>query len=402
MTGAPAKSLRGRAGSPVVELSLTGARRLAIHAQRLDRARRATPVAIRETVEHLGYLQLDPTNVVARSQLLVLWSRLGRFAVADLDRLLWTDRSLFESISFILPTSDLPMHALWIRAARRGAGERARRINDWVRQNSRLRRHVLARLRKDGPLPVTAFEDRAVHAWGSSGWNDDRNVSQMLSFLVRRGEVAVAGRASGRRLWTLADGWLPKTKPLTPAAAARAATHRALAALGVATLADLRRYYALGRFVTAKALAGLERDGTIRRVEIVGLRGPYFALAAELSRAREAPAQTTLLSPFDNLIIDRARTEALFGLRYRMEIYVPKHLRERGFWAMPMLHGDRLIGTVDPRMDRTRARLEVLSLRFEPDAPRDRRTRRAVTDAIEDLAAFAGAREVSLVASSRR
>ena len=81
---------------------------------------------------------------------------------------------------------------------------------------------------------------------------------------------------------------------------------------------------------------------------------------------------------------------------------MPKHLRERGFWAMPMLHGDRLIGTVDPRMDRTRARLEVLSLRFEPDAPRDRRTRRAVTDAIEDLAAFAGAREVSLVASSRR
>jgi len=395
-------SAHPRARADVVRLSPAEARRLAIRAQRLDRARRATPAAILETVEHLGYLQIDPTNVVARNQLLVLWSRLGQFAVADLERLLWTDRSLFEAISFILPTSDLPMHALWIRAARRGEGARAHRINDWVRQNSRLRRHVLARLRKDGPLPVTAFEDRAVHSWSSPGWNDDRNVSQMLSFLARRGEVAIAGRASGRRLWRVADGWLPKAKPLTPAGAARAATRRALAALGVATLRELRRYYALGRFVTADALARGERDGAIRRVEIDGLAGPHFALAAELSRATAEPARTTLLSPFDNLIIDRARTEALFGFRYRMEIYVPKHLRQRGFWAMPILHGDRLIGTVDPRMDRANARLEVLSLLLDPGAPRDRATRRSVADAIDELAAFAGAREVSLVASFRR
>src|SRR5438093_7291913 len=129
-------SAHPRARADIVRLSPAEARRLALGAQRLGRARRATHAAILETVEHLGYLQLDPTNVVARNQLLVLWSRLGRFPVADLERLLWTDRSLFESISFILPTSDLPMHGLWIRAARRGeGGARALRINDWVRQN---------------------------------------------------------------------------------------------------------------------------------------------------------------------------------------------------------------------------------------------------------------------------
>jgi uncharacterized protein YcaQ len=214
----------------------------------------------------------------------------------------------------------------------------------------------------------------------------------MLSFLIRLGEVTIGGRASGRRFFTLAKDWFPKVKPLSPTAAARHATERALAATGVATFQELRRVYALGRFVTTEALARLERDGVARRVEVEGLRGPRFTLwdlrAAESER-------TTLLSPFDNLIIDRQRTELLFGMRYRMEIYVPKHLRVRGFWAMPILHRDRLIGTVDPKVDRQRGLLEVVTFHLERDAPRDRSTRRAIEDAVDDLAAFAGARDVA-------
>ncbi|MDP9275725.1 MAG: winged helix DNA-binding domain-containing protein, partial [Chloroflexota bacterium] len=98
---------------------------------------------------------------------------------------------------------------------------------------------------------------------------------------------------------------------------------------------------------------------------------------------------------FDNLIIDRQRTEILFGMRYRMEIYVPKHLRVRGFWAMPILHRDRLIGTVDPKIDRQRGVLDVVTFRLERDAPRERSTRRAIEDTVDDLAAFVGAREVA-------
>lgn len=353
---------------------------------------RPSPAAILRTVEHLGYLQLDPTNVVARNQLLVLWSRLGRYKLADLDRVMWHDRAFFEYITFIAPISDLPLHALRMRAMRRGDGPYGARITGWVTRNAALRRHVLSRLRKEGPLPLSAFEDRSVHSWTTSGWNADRNVSQMLSFLIRLGEVTIGGRASGRRFFTLAKNWFPPVKPLGSAMAARVATERALGATGVATLQELRRVYAFGRFVTKEALAHLERDGVARQVEIAGLRGPYFALSR--TGATE-PQRTTLLSPFDNLIIDRQRTELLFGMRYRMEIYVPKHLRVRGFWAMPILHRDSLIGTVDPKLDRERGRLDVVTFRLERDAPRDRTTRRAIEDVVDDLAAFAGASDVA-------
>jgi len=344
-----------------------------------------------KTVEHLGYLQLDPTNVVARNQLLVLWSRLGRYKLADLDRVMWHDRAFFEYITFIAPISDLPLHTLRMREMRRGEGPYAARITGWVERNAQLRRHILGRLRTEGPLPLGAFEDRSVHSWTSSGWNSDRNVSQMLAFLIRLGEVTIGGRAAGRRLFTLAKDWFPPVKPLSPTVAARHATERALAATGVATFQELRRVYALGRFVTHEALDRLERDGVARRVEIEGLRGPRFALS---NRPAAESERTTLLSPFDNLIIDRQRTEILFGMRYRMEIYVPKHLRVRGFFAMPILHRDRLIGTVDPKIDRERGLLEVVTFRLERDAPRDRSTRRAIEDAVDDLAGFAGAREV--------
>jgi uncharacterized protein YcaQ len=330
--------------------------------------------------------------VVARNQLLVLWSRLGRYKLADLDRLMWKDRAFFEYITFIAPISDLPLHALRMEGVRRGDSSYAGRMTGWVKRNAALRRHVLGRLRKEGPLPLSAFEDRAIDSWTTSGWNADRNVSQMLSFLIRLGEVTIGGRASGRRFFTLAKDWFPRVKPLSPTAAARLATERALGATGVATFQQLRRAYAFGRFVTKEALARLQRDGIAREVEISGLRGTYFVL----SNARTTePERTTLLSPFDNLIIDRQRTEILFGMRYRMEIYVPKHLRVRGFFAMPILHGDRLIGTVDPKIDRQRGVLEVVTFRLERDAPRDRSTRRAIEAAVEDLAVFAGATEVT-------
>ncbi|HEY8786060.1 MAG TPA: crosslink repair DNA glycosylase YcaQ family protein [Candidatus Limnocylindria bacterium] len=351
-----------------------------------------------ETVRHLGYLQLDPTNVVARNHLLVLWSRLGQYDPGDLDGLLWEEKALYEnlpSIALILPTSDQSLHEVRARVIRRGeAWPRLVRMHTWMKKNARLRRDVMTRLRRYGALPLSAFEGRAIDSWHSSDSDSDRNVSRMLNSLLRLGEVAIGGRAGGKKMWTLAKGWLPSVRPMTPKAAARAATERALGALGVATLRDLRLAYALGWYVTADALGGLERDGIASRVSIEGFRDQYFALTSHLRRRQATPKRTTLLSPFDNLIINRTRTEVLFGMRYRMEIYVPKHLRVRGFWAMPIVHNAELIGTVDPKMDREHGRLDVMRLHLEGDAPRDRATRRAIEDAVDDLAAFAGAREV--------
>jgi uncharacterized protein YcaQ len=357
-------------------------------------------------VEHLGYLQLDPTNVVARNHLLVLWSRLGQYDRAELDRLLWEEKALYEtipSVALILPSSDRPLHEVRTRVMRRGeAWPRLVRMHAWMKKNARLRRDVMALLRRHGALPLSAFEGRAIDSWHTSDSDSDRNVSRMLSSLLRLGEVAIGGRAGGKKVWTLAKGWLPSVRAMAPKAAARAATERALGALGVATLRELRLAYALGWYVTADALATLERDGIASRVSIEGFRGPHFALTSDLHSRQGSPERTTLLSPFDNLIINRTRTELLFGMRYRMEVYVPKHLRVRGFWAMPVLHRDRLIGTVDPKVDREHGILEVVTFRLERDAPRDRSTRRAIEDAVNDLAAFAGATDVAWPRSWRR
>src|SRR5437764_12462952 len=191
-----------------------------------------------------------------------------------------------EYSSFNLPSPYLPRHEVRTRAIRLGfdPSSRSGRMHKWMKKNDALRRDVVARLRKHGSLPLTAFEDRAIDSWTSSGWTAARNVSQMLMFLMRLGEVSVGGRAGGKKMWTLTKGWLPSVRPMTAKAAARAATERALGALGVATFRELQLAYAVGYHVTADALASLERDGIARRVTIEGLRGPHFAYAPLLRR----------------------------------------------------------------------------------------------------------------------
>jgi uncharacterized protein YcaQ len=390
-----------------VKVTLAEARRLAIAAQRLGGIRpRPTRAGVLQVIRDIGYLQLDPTNVVARNPYLVLWSRLHRYDPTLLDDLLTRHRELFETPSLILPISDLPLHAATMRQHRRvaagrgggpsGRGKWAEVTARWLAKNQALRRSVLTRLKRDGPLPLTAFEDRAIVSWTSDGWNDGRNVSMMLSLLQRGGEIVVAGRRRGQKLWALADGWLPRVTPLPPATRAREATLRALNALGLATLRHLRSYYAFNRHVTAATLDALERDGAIVRVEVEDLPGIWYA-SRDLDRRLRAlraewASRTTLLSPFDNLIMDRARTEELFGYRYRMEIYVPARLRKLGYWAMPILHDERIIGSVDPRYERATGDLIVNRVVLQPSPPRG--AIGATRAAVAELAEFVGAKRV--------
>ncbi|HZP96537.1 MAG TPA: crosslink repair DNA glycosylase YcaQ family protein [Candidatus Limnocylindria bacterium] len=398
--------------SAAMRITTAEARRVAIVAQRLAGPRpRPTRAGILGLVRDIGYLQLDPTNVVARNPYLVPWSRLGDYDVALLDALL-VKRDLFETVSLILPASDLTIHGATIRAYRAatspgarntkrarleggGGGTWPKRAAAFLANNPGLRRSVMTRLRRDGPLPLAAFEDRAAVSWTSGGWNDGRNVTMMLAVLQRRGEVIVAGRRRGQKLWAVADGWLKEARPLSGRALAREATLRALRAHGLATAKQLRRHYAFGRHAGTDALDALERTGEVERVEITDAawKGPYYAIPSVVGRAlaRWEP-RTTLLSPFDNLIIDRDRTEELFGYRYRMEIYVPPRLRTLGYWAMPVLHGDRIIGSADPRFDRVRGELIVNNVVRVPDAPRS--GSRAIRTAVAELAEFVGAEKV--------
>jgi len=168
----------------------------------VDRAR------IMGLVHDLGCLQLDPINVVARSHLLVLWSRLGRFDPADLDALLWEERRLFEywahQASIVL-TEDYPIHHLLMRRYPTDRYAHSRRTKAWLRENGGLRRYVLAHLRRSGPLMLRDFEDRSRTGWISGGWTTGRNVERMLDVLWIQGRVAVAGRNGIQKLWDLAD-----------------------------------------------------------------------------------------------------------------------------------------------------------------------------------------------------
>jgi hypothetical protein len=366
-------------------LSRTEARRLAVRSQYLAGPPPAAGIeGMRQVLRGLRVLQIDPVNVVARSHLLVLWSRLGAFDRSDLDALLWRERWLFEywaHAASIVLTEDYPIHHAMMRKYPQDAKR------DWLGANEEFRRYILDVLRDEGPLAIGAFEDRAAVGWVSTGWTNGRNVEQMLDILWKQGVVTVAGRDGSRRLWDLAD--FPDAGEDLPQAEVvmRAAGH-ALRALGVGRARDVERYFIPGRY----AGLDLERAAWARPVGVEGGTEQWWVHREALGLLDEEwLPRTTLLSPFDNLIHDRERTERLWDFTYRNEMYVPKHKRRFGCYVMPVLSGDRLTGRVASRIDRRRGVLDVEGVFTEAGVPADP----LLPAALESLASFVGAGSVS-------
>ena len=302
------------------KVSLEQARRIAVRAQLLD----GSASDVLDTVRRLGSLQLDPIATVATPQHLVLFSRLGSYDTAELDRLIWDERKLFEWNAFVYPIESLPLIRALMRKSRRAATYSwDRRRKEFLRQNAGFRRYVLRELEGRGPLLSRELEDRAAERRGEHRWFGRRQVAQMLEALHRIGEVAVVGRRGGQRLWGLAERWYPDSDLVTPREAERALAEQRFGALGV-------------------------------RLE----KGEWLA-HPDVSD-EPVPDRVTVLSPFDRLVHDRDRAEALFGFRYRLEMYVPAAKREYGYYVLPLLAGDQLVGRVEPRFDRKTRKLEVL------------------------------------------
>ena len=385
------------------------ARRLAITKQRLAGPRlAATPQGILDTVRDLGCLQLDPISAVARSHQLVLFSRIGRYDLADLDTVLWKDRSLFEywaHVASIVLTEDYAIHHWMMRRHGRDGSAWSFRTRAWVEKNRPLRRHILNELRRKGPQPSRYFEDKAAEGWYSTGWTSGRNVNKMIDLLWLRGTLMVAGRQGLQKVWDLSERILPEWTPrerLSEREVVRRSAQKAIRALGVATPQHIRQHFTRGRYPNLEqALASLEKEGTLERVEIGEWPGRWFIHADDVpvvDRLENGDWQprTTLLSPFDNLMCDRKRTELLFEFEYRVEIYVPEPKRKYGYYVLPILHGDRFIGRIDPKMDRERGALVVNAVHAEPGAPMTRDTGRAVAQAVEELAGFLGASNIEI------
>ena len=386
-----------------ITLSPTLARRLAITRQRLAGPRPpATAAGIMDVIRDLGCLQLDPINVVARSHQLVLFSRLGAYDLAHLDALLWEERQLFEywaHCASIVLTEDYALHSLRMR----NYGNSDESTSDWIEKNKTLRRRILTQLRRHGPLPSRHFEDKAVTDWYSSGWTSNRNVSQMLSYLWQKGQIMVAGRDGIQKLWDLTERCLPdwaSHEELAEREVVRRSVEKSIRGLGVGAARHIAYHFTRGRYPGLKnVLAELEVEDKIKRVALKGHPGIWYLhtddlpLLDQLSNGQwHASRRTALLSPFDNLICDRARTEQLFNFNFRIEIYTPKAKRKYGYYVLPILHGDRIIGRVDPAMDRENERLTINAVYAEPGAPK---SGKPVAEAVEELATFLGANEIN-------
>jgi uncharacterized protein len=320
------------------------ARRIAVRAQLLD----GSATTVLDTVRRLGSLQLDPISTVAPPQQLVLWSRLGPYDVAELDRLLWEEKKLFEWSAFIWPIESLPLVKARMRRRRGGKYAHERRAAEFVKANERYRRHVLRELDRNGPLLSRELDDHSVRTWKSHGWYGERNVAVMLDILHSRGLVAIVGRRNGQRLWDLAERWYPEVETVSLREAEKQRAEQRFRALGVR----------------------LTKHGWEAHPE---------------ADARPVPDRVTFLSPFDRLVHDRDRAEALFDFRYRLEMYVPKAKREYGYYVLPILVGDRLVGRIEPRFDRKTKTLEVLGAWGD---------RSRADEALASLAAFLGAEHV--------
>jgi uncharacterized protein YcaQ len=342
------------------QISRDEARRIAIRAQLLDSARPRDLVAM---VEQLTFLQLDPTAVIAPSADLIAWTRLGAaHDPADLQRAVEQDRTLFEQlaqpsskepvIAMLRPMSDLGLYLADMAAWPGGKG----RNREWVKANDSFRRDVLARLGSSGPLLSRDIPDTSTVPWTSTGWTHDRNVTQMLGFLLAGGEVAIAGRRGKQRLWDLAERVYPANMTIVPAAAAhQTRDERRLGSLGIA------RPQKVGEAGEPAAVEGTSGEWRI---------DPNTG-------ADDFAGRTALLSPFDRLIHDRVRLQELFDFEYTLEMYKPKAQRRWGYFALPVLYGDRLIGKVDASADRASSTLQVHAVHY------DVRATRAITVAVE-------------------
>jgi uncharacterized protein len=353
----------------VHRLTRKQARRIAVRAQLLDAPR---PRDLLEVVHRLTLLQVDPTAAIAPNADLVAWSRLGSsYRPEQLTRALEQDRTLFEFNALIRPMSDL---GLYLAGAdgRRGDG----RVQTWLRDNDRFRRDILELLKRSGPLVSRDIPDTCVVPWASTGWTNDRNVTQMLEFLQARGQVAIAGRIGRERLWDLPERVYPADVQVPSfEEAERIRNERRLAALGIAR-AQAR----------AMPMEPIHVGDAGEPAVVEGVKGEWRVDPRYLDGGFRG--RTALLSPFDRLIHDRGRTEELFEFEYTLEMYKPAAKRRWGYFALPILHGDRLVGKLDATADRKASLLRVNAI--HEDVSFSPAMTKAVRKEIDDLAAWLG------------
>jgi uncharacterized protein YcaQ len=382
-------------------LSLPEARRLALAAQGFARAPRGT-IGHRQLLaqlDALGVVQIDSVNALVRSHYLPAFSRLGHYDRELLDDLAWGKRrrrALFEywgHEASLLPLELYPLLRWRMRRAANGQGIYQQLARFGFEQREVIQR-VLQSVREQGALGAGALSTRAERAGPWWDWSAEKHA---LEWLFAAGEVTVAGRRGFERLYDLPERVIPAdllNQPELPEAdAQRQLLLRAAVALGVATERDLRDYYRLETTDSQARLAELVEEGALQAVQVNGWKQSAYCLGEP--RVPRKIKASALLSPFDSLIWERARTERLFDFRYRLEIYTPQHKRQYGYYVLPFLHDERLAARVDLRAERAQDRLAVHAL-HEEEHGLGEAGMQALADNLRSMAGWLGLAEVAV------
>lgn len=354
----------------IEEVSAAEARAIAIAAQGLagPRPARVDRHALRRLVERLAVVQIDSVNVLVRSHYLPAWSRLGAYDRAQLDALSHrAPRAVFEywgHEASLLPVALHPLLRWRMEAAARHAWGHIRRMG---RYRKPFVRDVLAIVAERGPIGAGEIE---LGKPSRKGWWEWSDAKRAIEWLFWSGQVTSAGRRGFERLYDLPERVLPAAVLAAPtpaeADAQRALVELGARALGIASEADLRDYFRLAPAPARRAIGELVDAGALVPATVAGWVKPAYRHRDAGAAGPIDPDRATLLSPFDSLVWARERTERLFGMRYRLEIYVPRPRRVHGYYVLPVLVGDRLAARVDLKADRTARALRVQAAHVEP------------------------------------
>ncbi|HZY47705.1 MAG TPA: crosslink repair DNA glycosylase YcaQ family protein [Candidatus Bathyarchaeia archaeon] len=403
----------GKAGGAVLSASLEGARRLAVTKQHLagKLPTRATDEQILSVVGDLPYVQWDPIDAVAPSHIISLWSRLGKFRPSDLDRLLWDEKKLFlfwAPMASIVLTEDYPLYnSLMKRYSEllsRSTSLQVANYRKFVAGHRDLQKRILKQL-ESGPLLLNQFKDYVRTGRSEDGWSSGSDVSRMLFYLLKSGEVMVVGHQGIQNVWGLTESFLPAgvvRKELSEEEFEHEAAQKAIRALGIAFAREIYLYFPRDRYRSLeKTLEHLEAESIIHPIEVKGLDSKNkryihekdIPLLESMSTNAWQP-RMTLLAPFDNLLGDRARTNRLFGFDYMHENFLPENKRKYGTFVHPILWGDRIIGRADLLKDKASGRLLVKSVHAEPGATGDKTIGSSIAETMEKFGEFLGSKEV--------
>jgi hypothetical protein len=381
-----------------MELDLKQALSIALHHQLYRQHKLSGKNGVRELIRQLGYVQIDTISVVERAHHHTIWSRIDSYDKSHLDLLLEQDRAIFEYWGHA--ASYLPMEDFRYALPRM---QRFPDANSWERQffdkYHHLMDEILHRIRQEGALGTRDFSDTRIDK-PANGWGSEKPAKLALELLFWKGELMVSRRQNFQRIYDLRERILPDwvdTRMPTEAESYRHYILRSLSAMGIGTLSDIQQHFMKSnKPLFAVHLQNLLEAGEILKVEVKGDNEAMYLLPETLKclELPQAKARLYLLSPFDNLVIQRPRLKRLFGFDYTLECYVPPAKRVYGYWSLPMLYKDSFVGRLDCKADRKAKRLIVNTLHWEKGFKPNNAVQKALEHSLKAFAGFCGCESV--------